>query len=236
MVFITGQFKDFIIIFLLIITHEFGHLLMAKIFKWNIEKIAIYPFGGCVFFNEKINRPIYEEFLILISGPIFQIVFFIIITILFNNSFLNYRNYLLFKSYHYTLLAFNLLPVYPLDGGKLLNILCYYIFPYKKGNKFVILFSYLLILLLIIYYKQLNFLIMGVFLLSEVTFYLKKQDYLFNKFLLERYLKNYNFKKLKIISNKNNMYKEKRHLFKINDVYYTEKEVLKNRYFKGDKL
>ena len=76
---LTGMYKDFLIIFLIIIIHEFGHLLMALLFKWNIDKISIYPYGGCVKFNEKINRPLKEELLILISGPFFQILFFIII-------------------------------------------------------------------------------------------------------------------------------------------------------------
>ena len=83
---LTGMYKDFLIIFLIIIIHEFGHLLMALLFKWNIDKISIYPYGGCVKFNEKINRPLKEELLILISGPFFQILFFIIITILYKNS------------------------------------------------------------------------------------------------------------------------------------------------------
>ena len=33
------------------------------------------PFGGVTIFNEDLNRPIYEEFIILIMGPVFQIVF-----------------------------------------------------------------------------------------------------------------------------------------------------------------
>ena len=46
---------------------------------------------------------------------------------------------------------------------------------------------------------------MSTFLIIEITLYLKRQDYLFNKFLLERYLNNYKFKKIKIINNKNNL-------------------------------
>ena len=30
---LTGMYKDFLIIFLIIIIHEFGHLLMALLFK-----------------------------------------------------------------------------------------------------------------------------------------------------------------------------------------------------------
>ena len=71
------MFKEFFMVFSLIIIHELGHLTMAVYYKWNLDKISIYPFGGCVKFNEKINKPIKEEFIILISGPLMQIFFFI---------------------------------------------------------------------------------------------------------------------------------------------------------------
>lgn len=71
---------------------------------------------------------------------------------------------------------------------------------------------------------------MSTFLIIEITLYLKRQDYLFNKFLLERYLNNYNFKKIKIINNKNNMYKDKRHMLKDKNKYILEKDYLKERF------
>ena len=224
------MFKEFMIIFNIIIIHELGHFSIAKLFKWKIENITIYPFGGCVKFSEKINKPLYQELLILLGGPLFQIVLFVIITIIFNNSLLSYRNYILFKNYHQTILLFNLLPIYPLDGGKLLNIFCNYLFPYKKGNKIVIYFSYLLLLCLFISYKNINFFLIGIFLISEITMYLKKQNYLYNKFLLERYLNRFDFKKVKVINDKKNMYKGKRHVIKLKDKYCTEKEYLNKRF------
>ena len=227
---LTGMYKDFLIIFLMIIIHECGHLLMALLFKWNIDKISIYPYGGCVKFNEKINRPLKEELLILISGPFFQILFFIIITILYKNSILSFRNYLLFKTYHYTLLFFNLLPIYPLDGGKILNVLLEYIFPYKKSNKLIIILSYLVLVFLLISYKNINLIMMSTFLIIEITLYLKRQDYLFNKFLLERYLNDYNFKKIKVINDKSYMYRDKRHMLKNKNKYILEKDYLKERF------
>ena len=72
--FLTGQFKTIIIYMLLIIIHELGHFLAAKLFNWKVDKIYIYPLGGVTKFNENINKPLIEEFLITIMGPIFQII------------------------------------------------------------------------------------------------------------------------------------------------------------------
>lgn len=58
----------------------------------------------------------------------------------------------------------------------------------------------------------------------------RKRKYYLNKFKLERFLKDYKFKKVKTINNIDNMMRDKRHLIKSNDKYFTEKEVLKRNY------
>ena len=226
---ITGLYKDFLILLVLIVVHEFGHIIPSIIFNWNIEKIAIYPFGGCVKFNEKINKPIKEEFLILAGGPFLQTCFFLFITICFKNI-VSIRNLLILKEYHLSLLIFNFLPIYPLDGGKLVNLITNYFMPYKKGNKLVILISFILIILIIFLNKELNFILMISLLLGDLLIYFKRQDYLYNKFLLERYLNPKSYKKLKIIKNKDNMYRERRHILKKDNKYITEHDYLINRY------
>ena len=120
----------------LLIVHEFGHLLMAKHYKWNTDKIYIYPLGGITKFDVIINKPLKEELLIMLMGPIFQVVYFYLLT------FLEIKN---INDFHYFLLIFNLLPIYPLDGGRLLDILLCYIFSYFACPYIflVLIFSYL---------------------------------------------------------------------------------------------
>ncbi len=203
---------------------------MSKIFNWKIVKITLYIFGGCCFFDEKQNKPLKEELLILLAGPIFQIIYFLIMRFLNQNNLLSIRNYLILKNYHYTLLSFNLLPIYPLDGGKLLNIITNYLFPLKKSNKIVIYISYILVFLIFFKYHSLNYVLMEIFLFTEITNFLKSQYFLYNKFLLERYLYKYNFKKSTIIDDENKMYKERKHLLHLKNKYYTEEEYLNNRF------
>ena len=203
---------------------------MARYYKWDFDKIAIYPFGGCTKFDEKINRPMKEELLILLNGPFFQILLFIIIFLLQKEGLITFRNYTIFKHYHYTLLFFNFLPIYPLDGGRILNIMINYILPYKKGNKLVIIISTFIILIMLFLYKNLNFTLMGILLLFELIIYFKRQNFLYNRMLLERYMFPFKFNKLKIIKNKNSMYKDKRHIILYKDKYITEKDYLNQRF------
>ena len=224
------MFKEFSMVLLIIIVHELGHLTMAHHYKWNFDKIAIYPFGGCCKFDEKVNRSLKEELMILLSGPLFQVGLFFIISIFQANGLMTFRNFTIFKTYHYTLLIFNLLPIYPLDGGRILNIVINYIMPYKKGNKLVVIVSFLIIVIMMFFYRNLNFTLMGILLTSELFLYFKRQDYLYNRMLLERYMDRFCFKRLKTINNKDSMYKERRHIILFNNKYITEREYLKERF------
>ena len=224
------MFKEFFMIFSLIIVHEIGHLSLGLYFKWNIKNITIYPFGGCIKFDDKINRPIKEEFLILIFGPIFQIIFFLIIYILFLNGFISYRNINIMKSYNLALLIFNLLPIYPLDGGMLVNLLLQEKISYRKSNKIAIVISFITIILALCIYKNINFLLMSILIIFELLLYIERQSYLYNKFLLERYINKIRFKKYKTINNKNNFYRDKTHVILFNNKYITEKDYLEKRY------
>ena len=79
----TGHFKGFIVFSLIILVHEFGHILMGIRYGWKIEKVILLPFGALTIFHEDLNRKIKEEFWIVIMGPLFQIVFTLIIYYIF---------------------------------------------------------------------------------------------------------------------------------------------------------
>ena len=231
---LTGYFSNLIVFTSILIFHEMGHYLIAKITGLKPIKIIIYPFGGLTIIDNLINTPIKKELLIATSGIIFQSLYYLIIIILYKNNLL--RNYLfsLFTNYHYSILFFNLLPIYPLDGSKILTLLLSKFIPYKLVNKLNIIISIITgtIILLLNYYK---FNYTTVLLISIITDslikYSKNINYLFNKFLLERYLYKINLNKTKNITKIDNMYKEKYHIIKENNHYFTEKQYL-NNYFK----
>lgn len=169
-----------------------------------------------------------KEFLILISGPIFQIIASFILINIFNLE----KDLVLV--YHYGILFFNLLPIYPLDGGKIVNLFLSNFIPYKLSLKISIYFSYLFLLLIIFLKKSItiNILVMTILGIILITKEKKRINYLHNKFILERYLNNYNFKKSTIVKNINNFYKNKRHLIEEEGNYYLENDYLQKKYKK----
>lgn len=218
--FLTGLFKEFVIFSSIICIHELGHILVAIYFHWQIDKIILLPFGGITIFKESLNKPLNEEFCIAIAGPLFQIVFYWLLG----------RFHPLFSIYHYSILLFNLLPIVPLDGSKIIALFFYRFLPFKKTGYLILWISMGVIICLLGYgflhrYNISLLLILG-FLIVEICKQWRKQRYYFHKFLLERYLYSFTFKKEKIIKRIEEMQREKKHLFQVGNFYHTEKEIL----------
>ena len=201
---LTGSFNSFFPFFLLLLIHEIGHTIMGIVLGYKLDKITFYPYGGITTFNLPINIPLKEELFILIMGPIFQIIGYLLL----KNFFID------IKIYHYTLLFFNLLPIYPLDGGKILNILCGYYFNYFKSIYITLFISIVFIILVIIYnlYSlNLNLLLMIILMFVKLIKMYKMRYFYYNKFLMERYLQNFGFKKIKYINNIHHFFRDKLH-------------------------
>jgi len=215
----TGLFKNFILFTSIILIHELGHILGAIICKWKIKKIILLPFGGLIIFDELLNRRLIEEFVILIMGPLFQILFYFI-----------FKDNMIIKEYNYNLLFFNLLPIIPLDGSKLINIFLNKIFSFNLSHIISIIISFITIIL-VISNKGLIIYLIFIFLIIRNVKELKEHNYLVNKFILERYLYKLKFNKIKFVKGLNlkKMKKDNKHIF-YNNKYYLEDELIKIKY------
>lgn len=234
----TGLFKDFTILFSIIIIHEIGHLLAASYYNFNIFKIYLYPFGGYIKFNDKLNRPIKEELIVLVCGPIFQILYYYLIMGCYHLGFMSSITFNMFVNYHYSLLLFNLLPIFPLDGSKLVNLILSKFISFKQAHLVMIYISYivLFISLFMMQYISLNvnLYLLLILLFSKLLSESKNHKTIYNRFLLERYLYKFHFTKWKIIKGSNlaRIMRDKFHLFVVDDKEVTERQLLKKRYDK----
>lgn len=175
-----------------------------------------------------LNTSLIKEFIILVAGPLHQVFASIILIKIMPLD----KNIIML--YHYGILFFNLLPIYPLDGGKIVNIFLSIFIPYRLSLKISIYISYLSLLIVILIKRSLtiNIIVMTVLSIILITKEKQKINHIYNKFILERYLNNYNFKKTCIIKNINNFYRNKRHLIKDRGNYYLENEYLAKKYQK----
>ena len=190
--FLCGYLKIGLIIFLIVIIHELGHVFFALLFHYKILNITIYPFGGITKINKDLNTPIYKELLIASGGVIFQLILFLIInylplSIYFKSNFIKYN---------FSILFFNLLPIIPLDGSVILNSFLNMIFSYKKSYYIYFIISVIGIFLYLftnIWFSLNNYLIISLFIIKTIYAW-KNYKFLLNRFLLERYINKYEYK------------------------------------------
>ena len=226
----TGLFKQFLIMYLIIIVHEFGHIFFALIFKYKIIKINIYPFGGYSIFQNDLNISFIKEFLVFLGGILFQFILYLIFKYNINNYSFIYK---VFINYNTSIILFNLIPIIPLDGSKVINVLLTNIISFKYAHLITIYISYIFVFILIVlFYNNLNMNIMILLLLFLLIKEHKIHKYLFNNFLVERLVKEIKFKKNNFINklNLNKMMKYRNNIFIIDNRYISEKEILYKKY------
>lgn len=224
---LTGMFKEFLIFTSIIIIHELGHILAGVFLKIYPEEIVILPFGGLTIFKMKINTPINKELFIAIMGPLVQLLFWILL------SYLGISNKT-YDNYNFLILFFNLLPIYPLDGSKILNCLINKILSFKSSFFICIYLSFISLSLFIvcIFSKIFNFgwILILIFLIIKVINEYSNFNNLFNKFLWERYNYQFYFRREKIIDSIYLMKRDYKHLFRLNNFLKTEREILGKRF------
>lgn len=229
---LIGYYKHLIIFSSILFFHELGHIIVSLKLKFNIKKITIYSFGGIIKYEEYINRKINDDLLLSISGVISQNIFFLLILVLNKYSIITSETYQLFFQYNINITIFNLLPIIPLDGSKIFNLLLCKIIPYNRSNNISIIISLTTIFFLFLKIKlfDYNYITILIILLFNIYKFYNDKKYYFNKFILERYLYNYKYNRIKIIQKLTNMYKDRTHIIKNNHKYQTEEDFLKNMF------
>ena len=147
---LAGYFSNLIVFTSIIIIHELGHIITGLHFKYKLDKVIIYPYGGMTKFNTIINTNINKDILVAISGVIVQSIYFILITILYTKGYIREYIYNLFTIYNKSILLFNILPIIPLDGSKIINLILSKYLYYNLSNKLTIIISFITIIIILI--------------------------------------------------------------------------------------
>lgn len=189
---ITGHFKQLLLIFFIVFAHEMGHALTAHFFRWRLKKIELLPFGGVTEVDEHGNRPLLEEMLVIIAGPLMHAPMLLLANGLWHVSLISNQTYEMFIMHNIMILAFNLLPIWPLDGGKLIQMFISTRYPYYRAQRIFMTLSFFLLILFICFYSMyapvtLHIVIVFTFLAIANMLEWKQLNYAHVRFLLERY-------------------------------------------------
>lgn len=170
--FLLFGFKGLVLIsgvFFFVLVHELCHSLVALRFGIKVKRITLLPIGGIASMSEMPAKP-YQELFISLAGPASNI--FVVIIFYYPLLFLVGRETLMYPLLvmigqakyagafnvlahiywiNLVLAVFNMIPAFPMDGGRVLRSLLSYRMSYKEatavavrlGHIFALVFAYL---------------------------------------------------------------------------------------------
>jgi len=189
---LSAKFYELMILIFIVLIHEMGHAFAASFFSWRIKQVLLLPFGGVLEVEEYGNKPIKEELIVTLAGPI-QHGWLLLAGLFFHQmNLLSDDLYTTFVEFNIMILIFNCLPILPLDGGKLILLLFSKILPFQQAMQRAIIVSFVFLMiymcaLLIISPYHLNGWIIVIFLLFSLYNEWKNRPFVFIRYLIDKY-------------------------------------------------
>ena len=134
---------EYLSLFLIVLTHEFGHQLACRQVGGQTHDIVLWPLGGVAYVNppQRAGAQLWS----IAAGPLVNVILIPILSVLVYasahmgwndthpdaNDFINNVWVI-----NLILLIFNMMPVYPLDGGQILRSLLW--FPFGRANSLLV--------------------------------------------------------------------------------------------------
>ena len=188
---LTSQFEIYIILFCFAILHEIGHLMAGVLLNFKPEEIRLTPMGLQISFKTQpndINSKV-KKAIIAIAGPItnFFIVVFVMIIMNFSSSLQNLYIYQIIVYSNLLIGLFNLIPIYQMDGGRVLKEILSIIYGRKKAYKITYITSKTVLIIItaiasiaILYIQNIAILLIIVYLwyleINEIRLYNRRKN------------------------------------------------------------
>jgi len=148
-----GTLAFFAVFFLCLVMHEYGHALTARRFGVRTRDITLLPIGGVARLERMPDKP-WQEFLVAIAGPMVNVVIaailLAILSLVYPPAQLIHQMRSLTTvdgggfvlnliKVNILLVLFNMLPAFPMDGGRVLRSLLAMVLPYDRATQYAAL-------------------------------------------------------------------------------------------------
>lgn len=147
---LLGHSIKILLVILAVLIHEIFHSIVAGKFGLGVKEIEIFPFGGIARFEEMKAISPKEEILISLAGPLSNLI---IVVIFMGLRQLYLDSYLIeyIININKLILIVNILPIFPLDGGKVIRAILSLLVGYKTATIKLSYITYILCTIIILY-------------------------------------------------------------------------------------
>lgn len=199
---ITSQAEIYLLLMLFACIHEIGHLCVGMVLKFKPQEIQITPMGIKIRFkpkweeyNQKIqkgNTLAIKRAIVAMAGPLtnFIIISIIVISMILKPQLLTSKLLITMIYSNFLIGIFNLIPIYPLDGGRIIKEILHIFIGLKKSYTYTYKISKITIIVLtmiasiaILYIKNISIIIILIYLWSIMI--IEKKRYYTKKKILE---------------------------------------------------
>lgn len=134
---LSGLAARAFLVFGLVILHEIVHTLAARGYGVKVKSIELYPYGGTAVLEDTFEGKRREESVIAFAGPAFNLSIFFLLQYLRWEGLIHGEWVLELLKINFWLVCFNLIPVLPLDGGRIARAFLSRIFGFVQTTKFL---------------------------------------------------------------------------------------------------
>lgn len=219
--------KTLFFLFFMLTIHECAHMTAAYYFHYPIEKIILYPFGLSAQMRYIGMGSVWKEMVIIAAGPMMHFLFPHLFSLLVSLQLISqpYMEYLCHLNT--SILVFNLLPVFPLDGGRLVQSLYHLVFRYSTAQRLTYLTG--IINLFLLWYYQIirtaSAALVMIFLLMQILICWKQLA--FERIAFYRYRMKHPPKSFLRMNRKNDLYRAYTNVIETEHGWILEDEWLK---------
>ncbi len=179
----TSQVEMYVLLMIFAMIHELGHLCAGLILGFKLQEISITPFGmkiefkpQCEEYNTKVGKGsclAIKRGIVAIAGPLtnFVIICIMIIAMSLNSELLINPIATTIIYSNFLIAIFNLIPIYPLDGGRIVKEILHIKFGLQESHAYTYKISQISIIaltvissILIIYIQNISVLIILAYL------------------------------------------------------------------------
>ncbi|WP_129596877.1 M50 family metallopeptidase [Anaerophilus nitritogenes] len=139
--FLLGYIENLIISLFIVLLHESAHMMVAKKFGYELSSIELFPFGGVAKVEGEVAIHPAHEIFIASAGPFLNLLMALLGYELYDIGKYTHELFVFFILSNFIIGTFNLIPILPLDGGRIVRAYCAYFIGIKKATKLVALLS-----------------------------------------------------------------------------------------------